>query len=144
MSITSTAECAYSSSKHLNCSSKVSFFQPCPRYRCHWLSLIFDPPLLTRRNGSAAFKTIRIFALPWGPAGPESYANPEKRKKLYAALDKTLELCDAHDIRVVGGIEESGDVFERGHALSIVDAVGVADIRRQCHFVGDFPHQDSF
>jgi hypothetical protein len=47
------------------------------------------------------FKSIRIFALPWGPAGPASYANPEKRKSLYAALDKTLELCDAHDIRVV-------------------------------------------
>jgi len=47
------------------------------------------------------FKTIRIFALPWGPAGPDSYADPQKRKNLYAALDKTLELCDAHDIRVV-------------------------------------------
>jgi hypothetical protein len=47
------------------------------------------------------FKTIRIFALPWGPAGPASYADPQKRKNLYAALDKTLELCDAHDIRVV-------------------------------------------
>jgi hypothetical protein len=47
------------------------------------------------------FETIRIFALPWGPAGPASYADPEKRKSLYAALDKTLELCDAHEIRVV-------------------------------------------
>ena len=47
------------------------------------------------------FRTIRIFALPWGPAGPESYADPEKRKNLYGALDKTLELCDAHDIRLV-------------------------------------------
>jgi len=37
------------------------------------------------------FKTIRIFALPWGPAGPASYADPEKRKNLYAALDKTIE-----------------------------------------------------
>jgi hypothetical protein len=47
------------------------------------------------------FKTIRIFALPWGPAGPAAYADPQKRKNLYAALDKTLELCDGHDIRVV-------------------------------------------
>jgi len=47
------------------------------------------------------FRTIRIFALPWGPAGPESYADPEKRKNLYAALDKALDLCDRHDIRVV-------------------------------------------
>jgi hypothetical protein len=47
------------------------------------------------------FKTIRIFALPWGPAGPAAYVNPEKRKNLYAALDKTLELCDVHDMRVV-------------------------------------------
>ena len=47
------------------------------------------------------FKTIRIFALPWGPAGPESYADPEKRKILYAALDKTVELCDALNMRVV-------------------------------------------
>lgn len=48
-----------------------------------------------------SFKTIRMFALPWGPAGPAAYANPETRKTLYAALDKTLELCDRHDIRVV-------------------------------------------
>jgi hypothetical protein len=47
------------------------------------------------------FKSIRFFALPWGPAGPAAYADPEKRKMLYAGLDKTLELCDAHDIRVV-------------------------------------------
>lgn len=47
------------------------------------------------------FKTIRIFALPWGPAGPRSYADPVKRERLYAALDRTLDLCDAHDIRVV-------------------------------------------
>src|SRR5262249_19590945 len=47
------------------------------------------------------FKTIRIFALPWGPAGPDSYADPAKRKTLYSALDKSLDLCDAHDIRVV-------------------------------------------
>ncbi|RKY07641.1 MAG: hypothetical protein DRP65_10180 [Planctomycetota bacterium] len=47
------------------------------------------------------FRTIRFFALPWGPRGPESYADPAKRKLLYAALDKALELCDRHDIRVV-------------------------------------------
>lgn len=47
------------------------------------------------------FQTIRIFALPWGPGGPESYVDPAKRKHLFEALDKTLELCDAHDIRVV-------------------------------------------
>ena len=47
------------------------------------------------------FRTIRIFALPWGPEGPASYADPEKRQRLYAALDKMLDLCDAHDIRVV-------------------------------------------
>lgn len=47
------------------------------------------------------FRTIRIFALPWGHAGPASYADPERRKVFYAALDKTLELCDRYDIRVV-------------------------------------------
>ena len=31
----------------------------------------------------------------------ESYADPEKRKNLYAALDKAMELCDEHDVRVV-------------------------------------------
>jgi len=54
-----------------------------------------------RNLHALGFKTIRIFGLPWGPAGPESYANEEKRKHLYAALDKTLDLCDTHDIRVV-------------------------------------------
>jgi len=47
------------------------------------------------------FRTIRFFALPWGPRGPEAYADPEKRKLLYAALDKALELCDRHSVRVV-------------------------------------------
>ncbi len=47
------------------------------------------------------FRTLRFFALPWGPRGPESYADPQKRKWLYQALDKTCELCDRHDIRLV-------------------------------------------
>jgi len=47
------------------------------------------------------FKTIRVFALPWGPAGPESYADPAKRKNLYTSLDRMVELCEAHDIRLV-------------------------------------------
>lgn len=46
------------------------------------------------------FRTIRIFALPWGPEGPASYADPEKRVSLYAALEKTLQLCEAHEMRV--------------------------------------------
>lgn len=53
------------------------------------------------------FRSIRIFALPWGPYGPASYDDPAKRKTLYAALDKTLELCDAHDIRVVWSLAAS-------------------------------------
>lgn len=47
------------------------------------------------------FRTIRIFALPWGPSGPAAYADPAKRRTLYAALDKTVELCDRYDIRLV-------------------------------------------
>jgi len=47
------------------------------------------------------FRTIRIFALPWGPEGPASYADEAKRKDLYAALDKTVDLCDKHGIRLV-------------------------------------------
>jgi len=47
------------------------------------------------------FRSIRIFALPWGPGGPAAYADPGKRRNLYAALDKAVELCDAHDIRLV-------------------------------------------
>lgn len=46
------------------------------------------------------FRSVRVFALPWGPAGPESYANPDKRKLLFAALDKMVELCEAQDIRL--------------------------------------------
>lgn len=47
------------------------------------------------------FRSIRIFALPWGPAGPASYADPQKREIFYGALDKTLELCEAHGVRLV-------------------------------------------
>jgi len=46
------------------------------------------------------FRSVRIFALPWGPAGPAAYADPSRRNLLYAAFDKTLDLCDAHDIRL--------------------------------------------
>jgi hypothetical protein len=66
-----------------------------------------DNPMLQAQNKALrelhemGFRTIRIFALPWGPMGPESYADPGKRKLLYEALDKTLDLCDRHDIRVV-------------------------------------------
>jgi endo-1,4-beta-mannosidase len=47
------------------------------------------------------FRTIRMFALPWGPAGPASYADHAKRRILYAALDKAVELCEHHDIQIV-------------------------------------------
>jgi len=47
------------------------------------------------------FRTIRIFGLPWGPRGPESYADPEKRKNLYAAMDKTLDICNKYGIWIV-------------------------------------------
>lgn len=54
------------------------------------------------------FKTIRFFALPWGPGGAESYADPKKRELLYEALDKALELCDKHQIRVVWSLASGG------------------------------------
>lgn len=60
-----------------------------------------------RELHSMGFRTIRFFALPWGPAGSESYADPEKRKRLYEALDKALDLCDQHDIRVVWSLDAS-------------------------------------
>ena len=46
-------------------------------------------------------RSIRIFALPWGPSGPAANADPAKRQKLDTALDKTVEMCDRHDIRLV-------------------------------------------
>ncbi len=54
------------------------------------------------------FQTIRFFALPWGPAGAESYADPKKREGLYEALDKALALCDKHKIRVVWSLASGG------------------------------------
>jgi len=47
------------------------------------------------------FKTIRVFGLPWGPSGPDSYSDPQKRVNLYAAIDKALDLCDRYHIRSV-------------------------------------------
>ncbi len=64
-------------------------------------SLVRAQDRALRELHELGFRTIRFFALPWGPAGPESYSNPEKRKLLYAALDRALELCDRHEIRVV-------------------------------------------
>ena len=54
-----------------------------------------------RELHAMGFRTIRIFALPWGPGGPESYADSAKRRLLYQALDKVVALCDRHAIRVV-------------------------------------------
>ena len=36
------------------------------------------------------FQTIRFFALPWGPTGAESYADPKKRELLYRYIDETV------------------------------------------------------
>ncbi len=64
-------------------------------------------PMVAAQNRALAnlhalgFRTTRVFALPWGPRGPESYADPAKRKFLYAALDKMVELCERHGIGVV-------------------------------------------
>ena len=66
-----------------------------------------DNPLVAAQDRALAdlralgFRTIRVFALPWGPSGPPAYADPEKRKRLYAALDKMVELCERHGIGVV-------------------------------------------
>lgn len=54
------------------------------------------------------FRTIRFFGLPWGPSGAESYADPKKRILLYESLDKALELCDRHQIRVVWCLAAAG------------------------------------
>ena len=53
------------------------------------------------------FRSIRVFGLPWGPSGPEAYSDPVKREKLYAAIDKTLELCDRYEIRPVWSLERT-------------------------------------
>jgi len=47
------------------------------------------------------FQSIRVFGLPWGPSGPEAYSDPEKRVRLYAAIEKALDLCDQYHIRLV-------------------------------------------
>jgi sugar phosphate isomerase/epimerase len=47
------------------------------------------------------FRSIRIFGLPWGPSARAAYEDPSKREMLYAAIDKTLEVCDRHGIRLV-------------------------------------------
>ncbi|HSV75166.1 MAG TPA: hypothetical protein VLH79_15515 [Chthonomonadales bacterium] len=47
------------------------------------------------------FRSVRFFALPWGPAGPASYADPAKRRNLWAALDRTVELSERYGIGLV-------------------------------------------
>ncbi|MEI7945548.1 MAG: hypothetical protein WCJ02_02580 [bacterium] len=61
-----------------------------------------------RELNEMGFQTIRFFALPWGPAGAESYADPKKRELLYESLDKALALCDKHKIRVVWSLASGG------------------------------------
>ena len=42
------------------------------------------------------FKTIRVFC-----SDPHAYADPARRPKFIAAMDRMLSLCDQHDLRVV-------------------------------------------
>ena len=70
-------------------------------------SLTDDNPMVQaqaqalRNLHEMGFQSIRIFAAPWGPEGHEAYSDQKKRVKFYAALDKVLELCDQHHIRLV-------------------------------------------
>ena len=53
------------------------------------------------------FKTIRIFGMPWGNwEFSDVYDNPGLREKVfYAAVTKTLDLCDKYGLRVVYSLD---------------------------------------
>ena len=49
-----------------------------------------------RNLNRMGFKTIRVFM-----TGVREYNNPESRPRFFQAMDRTLDLCDKYDVRVV-------------------------------------------
>lgn len=47
------------------------------------------------------FRSIRIFAFPWGDGAAEIYQDPAKHRMIFEALDKTAALCERHGIGIV-------------------------------------------
>lgn len=47
------------------------------------------------------FRSIRIFAFPWGDGAAETYEDPARHRMIFEALDKTIALCERHGIGIV-------------------------------------------
>lgn len=54
-----------------------------------------------RNLNSLGFRSIRIFAFPWGNGAAAKYRDETTRLRILAALDKTVELCRKHRIGLV-------------------------------------------
>lgn len=50
---------------------------------------------------SLGFRSIRIFAFPWGNGAAAKYTDAATRTRIFAALDKVVELCEKHGIGLV-------------------------------------------
>lgn len=47
------------------------------------------------------FRSIRIFAFPWGDGAAEKLDDPERKRRIFEALDKTVALCELHGIGII-------------------------------------------
>lgn len=47
------------------------------------------------------FRTIRIFAFPWGENAAPKVQDPESLRTIFEALDKTVELCERNHIGII-------------------------------------------
>ena len=47
------------------------------------------------------FRSIRIFAFPWGDGAAEKLDDPGRKRRIFEALDKTVSLCEQHGIGII-------------------------------------------
>lgn len=47
------------------------------------------------------FRSVRIFAFPWGDNAAEKFQDPDSHRIIFEALDKTIELCERYHIGII-------------------------------------------
>jgi hypothetical protein len=67
------------------------------------------------------FKTLRAFAFCHGGA---AFLNPVRKARYLAALDKTLDLCDKYDLRLVLCLNATDIYFWKSQGETLADLVG--------------------
>jgi len=66
------------------------------------------------------FRSIRVFAMPWGHNLAEKFSDPTEHQIIFTALDKMVELCERHKIGVIWSLCCASFVNEEVHLKELV------------------------